>query len=66
MDYCHCADPAPENSKGGVWCLNCHLPYDEQLWNRDSRVQHAIQEARRFTKEQQEIVDSIIRDGEAA
>jgi hypothetical protein len=62
MDYCHCAEPAPETVNGSVVCLNCRLWYDEQLWNRDSRVKQAVQESRRFTKEQQDIVEMIMRE----
>jgi transcription initiation factor TFIIIB Brf1 subunit/transcription initiation factor TFIIB len=64
MDYCHCAEPAPETVNGNVICLNCRWLYEEQLYNRDSRVQHAKQEARRFTKEQQDIVDTIMRESD--
>lgn len=72
MDLCHCAEPAPERIYGthttprssSLVCLNCRLPYDEAEWKSDPRVKRAQLEARQFTKEQQDIVDSIMRDGQ--
>ena len=64
MDLCHCAEPAPEKLNGGLVCINCRRWYDEAAWKQDSRVKRAQIEARRFTKEQQDIVDSIMRDGQ--
>ena len=63
MDSCHCAEPAPERTPhGDLFCLNCRLYYDEAEWKVDSRVKRAQLEARRFTKEQEDIVNTIMKE----
>ena len=64
MDLCHCAEPAPERINGAMVCLNCRMYYDEAAWKTDSRVKRAQLEARRFTKEQEDIVNTIMREAE--
>ena len=66
MDLCHCAEPAPEKVGNGIMCLNCRMWYDEVQWKQDPRVKRAQLEARQFTKEQQDIVDTIMRDATEA
>lgn len=39
--------------------------YDEQAWNSDRRVKRAIQESRQFNKEQQDLIDLIMKEGES-
>ena len=66
MDLCHCAKPAPEphDNQGNLVCLNCRMWYVESAWKIDPRVRRAQLEARQFSKEQQDIVDSIINGAE--
>ena len=64
MDLCHCAEPAPtpHDNQGNLLCLNCRMWYVESAWKSDPRVKHAQLEARRFTKEQEDIVNTIMKE----
>jgi hypothetical protein len=66
MDLCHCPNPAPEKQPGSnmLLCLNCRMYYDEDAWSRDSRVKRAILESRKFSKEQQKLIDDLMSQAE--